>query len=155
MKYYAYYSATKDLRDDYTDRFILFMDENHKTYDRIFHNTETHRIYIISGDDKKTIQPEDEETRNGETIFTALMKKLADELSSGVTVVFEDIMSLGNTPEQIWENYAYFMSGKINMVFAYGNSLSTENILKTSPTITPQIEASIGLFVNSSCSNLR
>ncbi len=115
MEYYAYYSAPAELRDDFTDEFILYMEAYYPGYGRIFNNTEEHRIRIIRAGAKKNIQlsSSEESVIKGKALYdqaekmihTELMRRLADKLPAGVTVVFNDIRSLGSTLGQIWYIY--------------------------------------------------
>ena len=79
------------------------------------------------------------------------MKKLTDRLSSGITVVFNDITSLGNTPEQIWDIYEYFMRKGIYLAFVSGSAMDSKNILLLSKTITPEITEYIRAQINAYC----
>lgn len=141
MEYCAYYSASHELDDDYTDDFILYMEAYYPGYNRIFHNTKDHRIRMIRNGKKEILQlSESEETsvlkkalydKKEELIGTSLMKKLADRLPSGITVVCNDIMSLGCTPEQIWDIYEYFMRKGIFLAFVSGSAMDSKNVLFT------------------------
>lgn len=160
MKYYAYYGAAEDLSDDYTDLFILYMEAYYPGYERIFHNTKEHRIDILNGGAKESIRLSSAEEKSvkvrtlydqNAVIHTALMKNLADRLSPEVTIVFEDIMSLGDTPGQILDVYEYFMHKKIYMAFETGKALDTALILSISGTYDPEIAKYIQLCIKAYC----
>lgn len=161
MEYCAYYSASHELNDDFTDDFILYMEAYYPGYSRIFNNTKDRRIRIIRGRKKDLLQlssAEESAVRNKalydhaeDLIHTALMRKLADRLPSGITVVFNDITSLGNTPEQIWDIYEYFMRRGIYLAFVSGSAMDSMNILSVSKTMTPEIKEYISTQINAYC----
>jgi len=161
MEYCAYYSASHELNDDFTDDFILYMEAYYPGYSRIFNNTGDHRIRIIRNGKKELLQlssAEESAVRKKalydlteDVIHTALMKKLTDRLSPGITVVFNDISSVGNTPEQIWDIYEYFMRKGIYLAFVSGSAMDSKNILLLSKTITPEITEYIRTQINAYC----
>lgn len=161
MEYYAYYSAPNELSDDFTDEFILYMEAYYPGYERIFHSTKEHRIRIIRAGAKKNIQlsPSEESMIRGkalydqaeEIIHTVLMKRLADKLAAGVTVVFNDIKSLGSTPEQIWDIYEYFMRKGIYLAFVSGSAMDSKNILSLSGTLSSELTKYIKAQIKAYC----
>lgn len=161
MEYYAYYSAAQELDDDFTDEFILYMEAYYPGYSRIFNNTKEHTIQMIRNGKKKIIRLSAAEEsavlsnvlydQTDEMIHTALMKKLADRVPAGITIVFNDIKSLGNTPAQIWDIYEYFMRKGIYMAFVSGSAMDSKNILLLSGTMTPEIMKYIKTQINAFC----
>lgn len=161
MEYYAYYSAPNELSDDFTDEFILYMEAYYPGYDRIFNNTKEHRIRVIRAGAKKNIQlsTAEESVIRGkalydqaeEMIHTALMKRLADKLPAGVTVIFNDITFMGSTPEQIWNIYEYFMRKGIYLAFVSGSAMDSKTILSLSGTLSPEITKYIKAQINAYC----
>ena len=161
MEYYAYYSADHELRDDYTDDFILYMEAYYPGYGRIFHNIKEHRILIMNNGKKEPIEVSEAEEasvrrkalydQSERMVRDHLMKKLADRLPAGITVVFNDILSLGDTPEQIAIVYEYLMRKKIYMEFVYGRSMSSENILLLSDTLDTEISKYLKAQIQAYC----
>ena len=161
MEYFAYYSAAQELDDDFTDEFILYMEAYYPGYSRIFNNTKDRAIRMIRNGKKKVLKLSAAEEsavlsnalydQADEMIHTALMKKLADRLPAGITIVFNDIKSLGNTPAQIWDIYEYFMRKGIYMTFVSGSAMDSKNILLLSRTMTPEITKYIKTQINAFC----
>lgn len=161
MEYYAYYSESHELRDDFTDDFILYIEAYYPGYGRIFENTAENTISIIRSRGKENIQLNAAEeaqikekavyNRAEELIHTALMEKLAERLDPEVTVVFKDIMLLGKNTEQIWSVYEYFMHKKIYMAFMNGSGLDSRTILSLTGVMTPQIIKYIKAQISAYC----
>ena len=161
MEYYAYYSAPNELRDDFTNEFVLYMEAYYPGYKRIFHNTKEHLIRMIGTGAKMNIQLSSGEKSmiRGKALYdqaegmihTALMKRLADKLPAGVTIVFNDITSLGDTQEQIWNIYEYFIHKGIYLAFVSGSAMDSKTILSLSDTFSPEITKYIRAQINAYC----
>lgn len=161
MEYYAFYSAPHELRDDFTDDFILYMEAYYPGYARIFFNTEKQCIRIIRNGRKETLQlsaAEEEMIRKKvmydqavQMVHTSLIKKLADRFTANTTIVFADILSMGQTPEQIWTSYEYFMRRNIYMEFVSGSAINTRTVLSLSSSMTPEIAKYIQTQITSYC----
>lgn len=161
MKYYAYYSAAHELRDDFTDDFILYMEAYYPGYGRIVENTAEKTISILRSRGKENIQVNAAEeaqikekaiyNRAEELIHTAMMKKLADRLSPEVTVVFKDIMLLGKNTDQIWSVYEYFIHKNIYMAFMNGSGFDSKTILSLTGVMNPQIAKYIRAQIEAYC----